>query len=99
HQFPGGAVMSLNKRIKLLNAVSERDRYLIEDDYDSEFRYTGRPLSSLQRLDKNNRTIYMNTFSQSLYPSLRLAVMILPLEVCEKYYDGGMSCNVSRQMQ
>ena len=48
HQFPGGAVMSLNKRIKLLNAVSERDRYLIEDDYDSEFRYTGRPLSSLR---------------------------------------------------
>lgn len=99
HQFPGGAVMSLNKRIKLLNAVSERDRYLIEDDYDSEFRYTGRPLSSLQGLDKNNRTIYMNTFSKSLYPSLRLAVMILPPELAEKYYDGGLSCNVSRQMQ
>lgn len=99
HQFPSGAVMSLNKRIKLLNAVSERDSYLIEDDYDSEFRYTGRPLSSLQGLDQNDRTIYMNTFSKSIYPSLRIAVMILPPELSEKYYKSGLSCNVSRQMQ
>src|SRR5699024_1270643 len=93
------AVMSLNKRIRLLNAVSERDSYLIEDDYDSEFRYTGRPLSSLQGLDQNDRTIYMNTFSKSIYPSLRIAVMILPPELAEKYYESGLSCNVSRQMQ
>lgn len=99
HQFPSGTVMSLNKRIKLLNAVSERDSYLIEDDYDSEFRYTGRPLSSLQGLDQNDRTIYMNTFSKSIYPSLRIAVMILPPELAEKYYKSGLSCNVSRQMQ
>ena len=99
HQFPSGAVMSLNKRIRLLNAVSERDSYLIEDDYDSEFRYTGRPLSSLQGLDQNDRTIYMNTFSKSIYPSLRIAVMILPPELAEKYYESGLSCNVSRQMQ
>lgn len=99
HQFPGGAVMSLNKRIQLLNAVSERGSYLIEDDYDSEFRYTGRPLSSLQGLDQNDRTIYMNTFSKSIYPSLRLAVMILPTELAERYYESKLSCNVSRQMQ
>lgn len=99
HQFPSGVVMSLNKRIKLLNAMSERNGYLIEDDYDSEFRYTGRPLSSLQGLDQNNRTIYMNTFSKSIYPSLRVAVMILPPELAEKYYESGLSCNVSRQMQ
>lgn len=99
HQFPSGAVMSLNKRIRLLNAMSERDGYLIEDDYDSEFRYTGRPLSSLQGLDQNDRTIYMNTFSKSIYPSLRVAVMILPPELAEKYYESGLSCNVPRQMQ
>lgn len=99
HQFPSGVVMSLNKRIKLLNAVSRQGGYLIEDDYDSEFRYTGRPLSSLQGLDQNDRTIYMNTFSKSIYPSLRLAVMILPPELAEKYYESGLSCNVSRQMQ
>lgn len=99
HQFPSGVVMSLNKRIRLLNAVSERNNYLIEDDYDSEFRYTGRPLSSLQGLDQNDRTIYMNTFSKSIYPSLRIAVMILPPELAEKYYESGLSCNVSRQMQ
>lgn len=99
HQFPSGAVMSLNKRIKLLNAMSEQNSYLIEDDYDSEFRYTGRPLSSLQGLDQNNRTIYMNTFSKSIYPSLRLSVMVLPSELAEKYYAGGLACSVPRQMQ
>jgi GntR family transcriptional regulator/MocR family aminotransferase len=99
HQFPSGVVMSLNKRIKLLNAVSHQGGYLIEDDYDSEFRYRGRPLSSLQGLDQNDRTIYMNTFSKSIYPSLRLAVMVLPSELAEKYYESGLSCNVSRQMQ
>ncbi len=99
HQFPSGVVMSLKNRIKLLNLVSEQNGYLIEDDYDSEFRYRGRPLSSLQGLDQNDRTIYMNTFSKSVFPSLRLAVMVLPPQLAEKYYQVGLSCNVSRQMQ
>lgn len=99
HQFPSGVIMSLNKRIQLLNMLSETNNYIIEDDYDSEFRYTGRPLSSLQGLDQNNKTIYINTFSKSIYPSLRLAVMVLPPELAEKYYDKELACNVSRQMQ
>lgn len=99
HQFPSGVVMSLNKRIQLLNLLSDTENYVIEDDYDSEFRYTGRPLSSLQGLDQNNKTIYINTFSKSIYPSLRIAVMVLPPELAEKYYDKALSCNVSRQMQ
>lgn len=99
HQFPSGVVLSLKKRIQLLNYALENDVYVIEDDYDSEFRYTGKPLPSLQGLDQNDRTIYMSTFSKSLYPSLRLSVMVLPKTLSEKYYDEKLSCNVSRQMQ
>ena len=99
HQFPSGVVLSLKKRIQLLNYALENDVYVIEDDYDSEFRYTGKPLPSLQGLDQNDRTIYMSTFSKSLYPSLRLSVMVLPKSLSEKYYSEKLSCNVSRQMQ
>ncbi|AKG75127.1 PLP-dependent aminotransferase family protein [Salinicoccus halodurans] len=99
HQFPSGVVLSLKKRIQLLNHASVTDSYIIEDDYDSEFRYTGRPLSSLQGLDQNDRTIYMSTFSKSLYPSLRLSCMVLPKPLAELYYQKALSCNVSRQMQ
>lgn len=99
HQFPSGAVMSLQKRIQLLNHASSNDHFIIEDDYDSEFRYTGRPLPSLQGLDQNDRTIYMSTFSKSLYPSLRLSCMVLPASLAELYYEKELSCNVPRQMQ
>lgn len=99
HQFPSGVVLSLKKRIQLLNHASVTDSYIIEDDYDSEFRYAGRPLSSLQGLDQNDRTIYMSTFSKSLYPSLRLSCMVLPKPLAELYYTKQLSCNVPRQMQ
>ncbi len=99
HQFPAGVVLSMKKRVQLLNYALLNDKYIIEDDYDSEFRYAGRPLPSLQGLDQNDRTIYMSTFSKSLYPSLRLSVMVLPKDLAEKYYVEKMSCNVSRQMQ
>src|SRR5690625_1646889 len=99
HQLPSGAVLSLKKRVQLLNYALLNDVYIIEDDYDSEFRYTGRPLPSLQGLDQNDRTIYMSTFSKSLYPSLRLSVMVLPKALAERYYAEKLSCSVSRQMQ
>lgn len=99
HQFPSGSILSLKKRVQLLNYALLNDVYIIEDDYDSEFRYTGRPLPSLQGLDQNDRTIYMSTFSKSLYPSLRLSVMVLPKALAERYYAEKLSCNVSRQMQ
>lgn len=99
HQFPSGVVLSLQKRIQLLNHASRTHSYIIEDDYDSEFRYTARPLSSLQGLDKNDRTIYMSTFSKSLYPSLRLACMVLPQPLAEQYFESALACNVPRQMQ
>lgn len=99
HQFPSGGVLSMKKRVRLLNYALMNDKFIIEDDYDSEFRYAGKPLPSLQGLDQNDRTIYMSTFSKSLYPSLRLSVMVLPKTLAEKYYAEKLSCNVSRQMQ
>ncbi|CAM4298146.1 PLP-dependent aminotransferase family protein [Lacicoccus alkaliphilus] len=99
HQFPSGVTLSLKKRIQLLNHASRRGHFIIEDDYDSEFRYTGKPLPSLQGLDQNDRTIYMSTFSKSLYPSLRLSCMVLPKALAELYYREELSCNVPRQMQ
>src|SRR5699024_949011 len=70
----------------LLNWVSEKeDRYLIEDDYDSEFKYGTDNIPSLQSLDKNQKVIYMGTFSKTLLPSFRISYMILPIKLLEKY--------------
>lgn len=78
HQFPFGTVMSLAKRMQLLQWAEEKNGIIIEDDYDSEFRYVGKPIPSLQSLDTNHRTIYLSTFSKCLLPSLRIAYLVLP---------------------
>ena len=79
HQFPTGTVLSAARRTALLNwAPSQNNHFIIEDDYDSEFRYTGRPIPSLQGMDKGDNVIYLSTFSKSLMPSLRIAYMVLP---------------------
>ncbi|KGR89696.1 GntR family transcriptional regulator [Ureibacillus massiliensis 4400831 = CIP 108448 = CCUG 49529] len=86
HQFPTGAVLSATRRSQLLNwAVGQPNRYIIEDDYDSEFRYFGKPISSLQGIDKNEKVIYMSTFTKSLMPSLRVAYFVLPKSLLPKY--------------
>ncbi|QTD40187.1 PLP-dependent aminotransferase family protein [Sporosarcina sp. Te-1] len=86
HQFPTGTVLSAARRTALLNwAAAEENRYIIEDDYDSEFRYTGRPIPSLQGMDKSGSVIYVSTFSKSLMPSLRIAYMVLPPRLLEHY--------------
>jgi len=88
HQFPLGIIMPISKRIDLLNWVSEKsDRYIIEDDYDSEFKYGTDNIPSLQSLDKNQKVIYMGTFSKTLLPSFRISYMILPLKLLELYKD------------
>jgi GntR family transcriptional regulator/MocR family aminotransferase len=70
----------------LLKWASEQpDRYLIEDDYDSEFRYRGKPIPSLQASDKNDRVIYMGTFSKSIAPAIRVSYMVLPMKLVEEY--------------
>ncbi|HSH01718.1 MAG TPA: PLP-dependent aminotransferase family protein [Anaerolineae bacterium] len=78
HQYPLGHTMSLHRRFELLDWLAHHNAWLLEDDYDSEFRYQGAPLATLQGLDKNGRVIYIGTFSKSLYPALRLGYLILP---------------------
>ena len=78
HQFPLGTVMSLARRLELLEWANQNSAWIIEDDYDSEFRYDGKPLMALQGLDNQNRVIYIGTFSKVLFPSLRLGYLVVP---------------------
>lgn len=97
HHFPLGTVMPVSRRQELLRwAYSKEDRYIIEDDYDSEFRYTGRPIPPLQSMDKNGRVIYINTFTRTLAPSMRISYMVLPQELLHKFTSrlGFYSCTV-----
>lgn len=84
HQFPTGSIMPISKRLDLLKwASSKEGRYLIEDDYDTEFRYVGRPIEPIKKLDAGDRVIYMGSFSKSLAPSMRISYMILPDKLME----------------
>lgn len=86
HQFPTGAILSASRRVQLLNwAFAKEGRYIVEDDYDSEFRYIGKPIPSLQGIDQSERVIYISTFSKSLMPSLRMAYLVLPMHVLHAY--------------
>ncbi|MGL5873358.1 MAG: PLP-dependent aminotransferase family protein [Xenococcaceae cyanobacterium] len=78
HQFPTGAVLSLSRRLELLNWAQQTNTIIIEDDYDSEFRYRSRPIPALQGLDRHNLVVYMGTFSKILFPSLRIGYLVLP---------------------
>lgn len=92
HQFPLGITMPVSRRIKLLNWTQEgRQRYIIEDDYDSEFRYNSRPVPALQSLDQNGRVIYLGTFSKSIAPSLRISYMVLPRPLLRQYLEHYLS--------
>ena len=99
HQFPTGIVMPIGRRMELLKwANEEKGRYLIEDDYDSEFRYLGKPIPALQASDKHGKVIYMGTFSKAIAPAIRVSFMVLPKELLEKYKRNCFfySCTVSR---
>lgn len=78
HQYPLGVTMSLPRRLELLEWAARADAWIIEDDYDSEYRYAGRPISSLQGLDRQGRVIYLGTFSKVLFPALRLGYLVVP---------------------
>ena len=78
HQYPLGAVLSLRRRLALLDWAQHTKAWILEDDYDGEFRYRGRPLLALQALDRAGRVIYLGTFSRVLLPSLRLGYLVLP---------------------
>jgi GntR family transcriptional regulator/MocR family aminotransferase len=85
HQYPLGTTMSLNRRLALLDWARRRDGFVIEDDYDSEFRFRGRPVASLQGLDRENRVLYIGTFSKVLMPSLRLGYMVVPPDLVDTF--------------
>jgi GntR family transcriptional regulator / MocR family aminotransferase len=99
HQFPTGKIMPISRRIELLNWATQSDnRYIIEDDYDSEFKYKTDNIPSLQSLNRNNRVIYTGTFSKTLLPSFRISYMVLPPTILRKYKQQNMdlihSCNI-----
>jgi GntR family transcriptional regulator/MocR family aminotransferase len=85
HQFPLGVTMSLARRLSLLEWARERDAFVIEDDYNSEYRYSGRPLPSLQGLDRDGRVIYVGTFSKTIFPALRLGYLVVPADLMEVF--------------
>lgn len=85
HQYPTGAVMSMSRRLELLAAASHADAWIVEDDYDSEFRYTGQPLPSLQGLDQSSRVIYVGTLSKVLFPAVRTGFAVIPLDLIAAY--------------
>lgn len=86
HQFPTGKIMPISRRIELLNwSVKIDDRYIIEDDYDSEFNYKTDIIPSLQSLDRNQRVIYTGTFSKTMLPGFRISYMVLPPEILRDY--------------
>ncbi len=88
HQYPTGVLMSHGRRRALLDYAAARGVWVIEDDYDSEFRYRSRPLPALQSLDAMQRVIYLGTFSKTLFPSLRVAYLVLPGDLVEAFARG-----------
>ena len=99
HQYPLGIVMPVKRRMQLLAwAAEEECRYIIEDDYDSEFRYKGKPIPALQGYDRHDRVIYIGTFSKSLAPAIRVSYMVLPRQLLSLYQEKGrmISSTVSR---
>ena len=102
HQYPMGTVMPIKRRQELLQWAARKDgRYIIEDDYDSEFRYIGKPIPSLQGSDAHQKVIYIGTFSRSVAPSIRIGYLVLPAPLLERYEEVGrkFSCTVSRTDQ
>ena len=97
HHFPLGTVMPAARRHEILAwASTAEDRFIIEDDYDSDFRFSGKPVPALQSLDCANRVIYLNTFTKSLAPSMRIGYMVLPLNLLERFDEklGFYACTV-----
>lgn len=83
HQYPTGSVMNLSRRLELLELARQGGWRIVEDDYDSEFRYAGRPLPALQGLDAHGSVLYVGTFSKSMFPALRIGYLVAPPDLVE----------------
>jgi GntR family transcriptional regulator / MocR family aminotransferase len=87
HQFPTGATLSLGRRLTLLDWARSTGALIVEDDYDSEFRYAGRPVESLQGLDRAGQVIYVGTFARALFPPLRIGYVVLPADLVQPFVE------------
>lgn len=85
HQFPRGVTMSLTRRLELLHWAEKADAWILEDDYDAEFRLRRRPIPALQGLGSSERVIYLGTFAKALFPSLRLGYLVVPLDLVDRF--------------
>jgi GntR family transcriptional regulator/MocR family aminotransferase len=85
HQYPLGVALSLQRRLMLLDWAREAEAWVLEDDYDSEYRYAGRPLAALKSLDADHRVIYVGTLSKLMFPSLRLAYLVAPPQLADAF--------------
>ncbi len=94
HQFPLGVTMSASRRLQLLDWAHNSGAWIVEDDYDSEYRYESMPIASLQGLDHGSRVIYIGTFSKTLFPSLRLGYIVIPLDLVERFVETRRSSDI-----
>ena len=90
HQFPLGPIMSLDRRAELLDVARKAKAWIVEDDYDSEFRYSGRPLQALQGMDDGGQVIYVGTFSKVMFPALRLGYIVVPKPLVKAFNAAGV---------
>jgi len=95
HQFPSGAVMSLPRRLELLRYAASKQCWILEDDYDGEFRYDGHPLAALRSLDDGDRVIYVGTFTKALFGSLRLGYMVVPAALRQDFINAKYYSDIS----
>jgi GntR family transcriptional regulator/MocR family aminotransferase len=85
HQYPLGVTMSASRRLRLLEWAQDAGAWIVEDDYDSEYRYDSMPIASLQGLDSNGRVVYIGTFSKVMFPSLRLGYLVIPPDLIDRF--------------
>lgn len=85
HQYPLGVTMSASRRLQLLDWARTAGAWIVEDDYDSEYRYESMPIASLQGLDHDSRVVYIGTFSKTLFPSLRIGYMVIPADLVDRF--------------
>jgi GntR family transcriptional regulator/MocR family aminotransferase len=95
HQYPLGVTMSASRRLQLLDWAESNGSWIIEDDYDSEYRYEAMPVTSLQGLDRNSRVVYIGSFSKVLFPSLRLGYVVVPEDLVERFLAARFALDIT----
>ncbi|MFQ6200766.1 PLP-dependent aminotransferase family protein, partial [Streptomyces sp. NPDC000405] len=98
HQFPLGVTMTLERRLALIEWAERSNSWIVEDDYDSEFRYRGHPLAALKAIDPYHRVIYVGTFSKTMFPGLRLGYVIAPKDLTDAFAAAHLSTDVHPQL-